>query len=539
VKERLALGAMLVGSATFLVSLYFDWLNAAFCIPRSVCVPSHNASVDTSGWTGYGQIAAVLAIALAAGAIVAAVKPERASQLPFGRVAIALGIFALLSISALWTSAIALSVLSKSTVIGLGPGAYVGLAGVGVTGAGAALARWRGITRPRSATALAGMFITLALIACFVLPALNADVNSVNGITDLAVFICVFAYLGLLAWHGERSEPRLATAAATATLVAAYLLPLRHRYADWPYELWLLVACTAALVVLGLIGSRSLQFRRPNVSELATSVGSVLLLVSLFLPWQSFTSDGSHFEQRGWSTAALAGVFSLGLLVALVWLGRYARELAIGAALYVLVAGLATATDSIAESPPNGFSFEYGAVLGFVGVALVLVVALSRVRLTPGKSFLVRLVAVLAALALLTFAITPSLLTLSDLLAGTNRFALQSPFVSLALIAAMVVLLTLRAVLRWFDSQGDHAEIVLVPLALLTLSALAVIHDAIVSTNLATVDFAYGKGISWQGWVSVFLCLLLLACGWVERSRVYRPARTDGSAPTTSLATSP
>ena len=146
----------------------------------------------------------------------------------------------------------------------------------------------------------------------------------------------------------------------------------------------------------------------------------------------------------------------------------------------------------------------------------------------------------LAALALLAFAVAPTFVDFGDLLDSKKLFALQSPFVTLGLLGATAILLTLRLLLRWVDRPGDHAEVVRLPLALLALTVLAVIHDHIVTTTVASVGFTYGKGISWEGWVAIFLCLLLVACGWVARNGAYASAaRTDGSASTTSLATSP
>jgi len=553
VRQKLALGAMLGGSVAFLLSLYFDWLNEADCHYAHFCFAIHNdPSIVKDGWTGFGQIAAVVAVALAAGACAAAANRELATRLPLGWLAVALGIFALLSVSELWTNAIGANASFGFNTVGLGPGAYIGLAGVGVAGAGAVAARWSEITRrSRRATAAAGTLITLALIAAFVLPALNARAEAADNFTvqlrgGLSTFICAFACLGLLAWQGRRPGPRLATAAAIGTLVAAHLLPYRHDYAQWPYELWLEAACAAGLLVLGLLESRSLRLRRPDISELAIVAGSVLLLVSLFLPWQSLRDSGSYYSQRGWQIADLAGVFALGLLLALVWTGRVVRELAFGAAIFVLTAGVATATFSISnanvlarKAPPSHLNFAYGAPLGFAGAALVVAFSLGRFRTIPDKRLLVRGVPILAALALLAVAVAPNALNVADILDKTDRFGLKSPFVTLLLLGAITILLTLRLVARWFDGAGDQTEVVSLPLALLALTTLTVIHDHVVTTTIPTLGFVYGKGISWEGWVAIFLCLLLVACGWVARRGIYPRARTDGSASTTSLAMSP
>lgn len=517
---------MLAGSVTFLVSLYFEWIHAALCLSPSVCIADHPPGLINSGWSSSGEIAALLAVALAAGAIAAIVDQELATRLPVGRIAVALGIFALLSVSEIWVSAVAENGFPGGYhTIGLGPAAYIGLASVGVACAGAAAARWGQIPRPPRVTAAVGQLLTLTLIASFVLPALNASERSAYDFMlqfqDAGTLICAFACLGLLAWRGQRPGPRLATAAAIGTLVAVQLLPLRHDYAQWPYELWLLLACAAGLLVLGLACSSGLRLRRPTVSELAIVAGSVLLLVSLFLPWESIRDGGNSFSQDGWSTTKLAGAFALGLLLALVWAGRFVRELAIGAAIYVLSAGLVTATASAMVLRPGekfGVGFVYGAPLGFAGAAVLLVFGLGRFRPLPDKRFLLRLVPVLAALALLSFEVAPNVANLGDILGKTNLFAIQSPFLQLGFLDATAILLTLRLLLRWFDRPREYAEAVLLPLALLALTALALIQNGTTPTTIPILAFVYGKGVSWEGWVAVFLGLLLVACGWVEPS---------------------
>jgi hypothetical protein len=547
VKRRLPHLVIAGGSLTFLVSLYFTWIDATLCFTRSYCVVSHTPEVATDGWSGFGQVAAVLALALAAGAIAAIANEELATRLPFGEAAVALGIFALLSVSDLWTNAVAFSAPLGQPTIGLGAAAYVGLAGVVVACVGAAAGRWRGITLPRRGTTVSGTLMTLALLASFVLPALSASSYADYELgfgNSSSTFICAFACLGLLAWRGRRPGPRLATAAAVGTLVAASLLPSRHQYARWPYEFWLLLACAAGLLLLGLVGSSGLRIRRPSVPELAIVVGSVVLLVSLFLPWQSGCGDGICFSrQSGWSNPELAGVFALGLLLALVWVGRFARELALGAVIVVLSAGLTTATphDFVDFGKGGAHAFinlDYGALLGFAGAAILVVLSLGGSRPIPDKRSLVRLVPLLATLGLLAFAVAPNVLVVTDLLEKDDLFALQSPFLPLGLLGAMTILVTLRLVLRWLDGPGDQAEVVVLPLALLALVGLAAIHDAVVTTTSDVLGPIYGKGISWEGWVSLFLCLLLAACGWIARRGGDPVAGTDGSPSTTSLATS-
>jgi hypothetical protein len=519
---------MLSGSLAFLVSLYFPWVSSAFCISQLRCIGGGNPIVNTFGWGGFGQIAAVLALALAAGAVAAAVDRRFAVRLPFGWMAIALGIFAVLTAADLWSSGVASGWLEGGRIglrptirIGLMPAPYVGLAGVGLASAGAVAARWGEITRPRRLTSAAGTLITLALIASFALPALRALSDLPYPQQGLAPDICVFACLGLLAWHGRSPAPRLATAAAIGVLVAAQLLPLRHEYKGWPYELWLLVASTGGLIVLSLAGSAGLRIRRPAVSELVIVVGSVLVLVSLFLQWKSSCQASHCYTQRGWSVGEFAGVFALGLILALVWAGRFVRELAIGSAIFVLTAGVAIATMADIFIPRHGVSaassLDYGALLGFAGAALLVTVAVGRPRPVLNRRSLIRLAPLLAALGLLSFEVAPTTLNLVDILGKTKLFAVQSPFVTLGWLGAVAVLVTLRLVYVWLDNPGDSAEVVRLPLALLALTALSLIHDHVVTTTISVLGFTYEKGVSWEGWVALFLCVLLVACGWIAR----------------------
>jgi hypothetical protein len=501
---------MLGGSLTFLVSLYLRWMEqtAMPCAhPGSWhCALTFNLGQNYDGWDPFGQIAAVLAFALAGAAIAAMMDRRLASRLPVGKVALALGIFALLSVADLWGFAVAQGGYDGFTT-GLGSGGYLGLASAGGVCIAAAAARWSELIRPPSAAAAVGQVITLVLIASFLLPALNVHAPrrtlGASGYqfvfqTGTGVFICAVACLGLAAWsRADRPALRLATAAAIATLVAGYLLPLRSIYARWPYELWLLLACTVALLALSLVGSRGVRFHRPSVYEVATVSPAVLLIVSLFLPWQSPCAQGSCVAQQGWGLrgSALAGTFVLVLLVAVVCLRRFPGELALGTAIYVMSAGL-TAT----EYYPGHLG--YGAPLGFAGAACLLYVGLRRLRPLPGKGFLIRLAPAFAALGLLSFEV--------GAVAGrTTTFEIQSPWLELQLLDAAAILLTLRVLLRWFDRPRDHADVVLLPLGLLALTVLALIYSS-------TSGFS-DAAISWEGWVSVFLCLALAVCGWIER----------------------
>ena len=90
----------------------------------------------------------------------------------------------------------------------------------------------------------------------------------------------------------------------------------------------------------------------------------------------------------------------------------------------------------------------------------------------------------------------------------TGRLSLRLEFDSpwrLYWLEAAAILVALRLLGRWLSGPRADRELVLLPLALLTLTALNLIVDRI-------------PGVSWEGWVSVVLCAVLVAFGWIERT---------------------
>ena len=509
-KGRIPHLVILGGSLTFLVSLYFGWTERTVAAPCNFqgfeCGMFGNGSQSFDGWRSFGQGAAVLALALAAGAIAAMVKPRLADRLPLGMTAFALLVFALLSGAELWESAVSFAQYGpENSTVGLAPGGYLGLVCAGVVCAAAAAAWRTELTPPPTVTGAAGLALTLGLFASFFVPTFHVHpfrAGSPLLLTSSGVLICAVACLGLPAWsHRGRPGLRLAVAAAVATLVAGLFVPYRSYYREWPFELWLLFGCTAGLLLLALAGIRGVQLRRLSLTEGATVAAGVVFLVSLFLPWGSHCvlraqAEGSCTNYPGWPPGGgLAGTFVLILLVAVLCFGRFLAEFALGAAIYVLAAGV-TLTEP-------GQHLRYGAPLGFAAAAVLFFFGLRRLRPIPGgRRYLIRLVPAIAALALLTF-------EAAAMMGRDNLLEVQSPWRFLHLLEAAAILVTLRVLLRWFDRPRDFSEIVLLPVALLALTALDLVYTG---TTLYS-----DSGISWEGWVSVLLCLVLIVCGWIER----------------------
>ena len=70
------------------------------------------------------------------------------------------------------------------------------------------------------------------------------------------------------------------------------------------------------------------------------------------------------------------------------------------------------------------------------------------------------------------------------------------------------VLLTLHLLRRWLEFVGGPSgraeELVLLPLGVLGLTALALIHER-------------GNGMTWGGWILVGLSVVLTLFGWIEQ----------------------
>jgi hypothetical protein len=501
VRDRGLLLVLLASSLVFLTSLYLPW-------ETTPGVP-----VAPTGWnSSFGQAAGLIALALAATTASALVRPSLQERLPLARCALALGYFGLL----VWAELRALGMFEQSNLanesVNYGSGAYLGVASALVAVLVAQLMRRGEVARRLSVVSVAGTVLTLGLLAAFILPLLRVHVP-LNGSPTAFVFAAVsperdtatifaagIVLFGAPVWADTRRvRERLAVAAATAILTGGTLSLVAH----WTSYSWLALGCSLGLVALAVAESRGLPLVVRSWTELTAAAGAVLLIAALFLPWQH------GYSGSGWtfSFSALAG----GLAVVLVTLllvasGTLAAELALGSAILVLAAGFTLTGYS---------SVAYGAILGFAGAAGMLVNVGGALRPVPADRRLLRLTAVAACVAFVAIAVVPLTGRLSA------HLELEAPWRLLWLqIAAVLVAFRL---LGWWLAAGcrDH-RLVTLPLALLALTALDLVYNR-------------GDGLSWGGVATVGLCLLLAAFGWIERY----PARTDGNASTTSLATSP
>jgi hypothetical protein len=505
-RRRLLLFVLLASALAFLASLYLTW------VASSGPAESNSATglldlfsrFSQDGWGLLGQAAALVALALGAGAGLSLLRPQFERRLPLASCAFTLLFFALANAGELHGTGLFQAALGHFGVH-LAAGAYLGLASAAVAFLAAVGTRWDELARRPSATAVVAGVLTLGLLAAFLLPWLHvhaprhqAGVASGYQLAVLGdnavIFIAAVACSGLPLWtRGTSTGRRLVTALGLAVLTGGYVSPLGLHH-HWPYETSLAVACSLGLVALALATGRGLRISLPRAADATAVVAACLLLASLFLPWQKDCPHGACLSANGWSAGAYgptAGGLAVLLVLFLLGSRRFVVELAVGAAIYVMATGFEVT---------RYFSLGYGAPLGFVGAALLLLTASWQLRSVTVdlKRLLSRLVPMVACLAFLAIPVA----TLTGRL--SPQLELDSPWRVFWLEVA-AILVALRLLGRWLSGPRDDPELMLLPCALLSLTAL----DLIVARR---------QGVSWEGWASVGLCLFLAVLGWIERT---------------------
>lgn len=493
-RDRGIVLVLLASALTFLASLYLPWETAP------------DVPVAPNGWdSSFGQPAGLVALALAVGAVAAFARPDLRARLPLARGAFLLGYFAL----SLWAQLREIGMFEQSNLapgtVHYGVGTYLGLASAFVAVLAAQVLRRDGFARRPSSVAVLGALLTLGLLVGFVLPQLRVHVPpgaSAAGVfiafagDTAAIFAAGVALFGVRAWTGaERARERLAVAGATATLTGGMLSVVPR----WSSYSWLALGCSLGLVALALAEGHDVRLAVPRWTELTATVGAVVLIAALFLPWEP------AYAPNGWtgSFSGLAGGLAV-VLVALLILasGVLAVEVAVGIAILVLSTGFTL----------TGYaSLGYGALLGFVGAAGTLVLLGAALRSLPSDRRMLRLAGGAGCLGFLAIAAVPLTGRLSA------HLELEAPWRLLWLQMA-AVLVGLHLLGRWLSGRRGDVKLVLLPLALTALTALDLVYTR-------------GQGFGWGAGIVVGLCVSLVGLG-------YR-SRTDGSASITSLATSP
>ncbi len=485
-KGRLPLFVILGSSLTFLASLFLNWTSAASAVQRHGALSIINlfSGFAWNGWASpFGQAAAIAAVALSLCALVSLSKPEAETALPFGGCAIALATLTLVNAAAVRGN--------YATDIGLpvhlGAGAYLGGVAALVAFLSAVWVSHDEISEHGKAAAAA--LLTFGLVAAYVVPTLNVHHHlQFVGIGDYGTAVMLLiASFGLTFWFGGRTPlKRLSTAAVILVLVLGGFSVL-GTHIHWPYEAWLAIGCAIGLVAVAAASGRE----RPTLdrADAVALTGVVALVASLFFNWQGSCGFGptqTCYVSNAWGGGLTGGL--AGILVVLLLGFRYlSPEIAVTIAIYVLGAGFAYTAHG---------SLGWGAFAGFAGAALLLIAValLPRKRVRAGA----RLVPVAVSVAFLAIPVA----TLSGRL--SPEIEIDGGW-RLALLEAAAIVVGLRLIGRWLIGPASNLELLLLPVALLALTAL----------DLGETQHIYV--VSWEGWLELVLALLLVTLGWLGR----------------------
>jgi hypothetical protein len=503
VKSRLPLFALLGASVAFLVSLYFPWIAAGdpgkpvvTHLGAGSILNLFGSSFGVDGWGVFGQAAALAAVALGLLAVVSLVRPELEASLPIGGCAIALAVLALVSVADLRTQALYRAGYHGLTVH-LGTGAYVGGAAALAALLSAAWVSHDDIAEPGKAAV--ATLLTIGVVAAYVLPTLTVHLHPLfgsggyqfaGGSSGTAIMLLIASF-GLTFWFGAKTPPlrRIAAAAVVLVLVvggySAY-----GTHVHWPYEAWIAIGCAAGLFVLAVATNRGPGAAWLVRRDAIALAGAALFLASLFLHWESFCTaphGATCYVGTGWSGGFTGGLVAI-LVVLHLGFRRLLPELAVTVAIYAIGLSLNVTIQG---------SLGYGAYLGFAGVALLLIAVCLPPR--PPLRLGVSLVGVVASLGFIAIPVA----ALSGRLPSRIEFFETW---TLHLLQAAAIVLTLRLVGRWLTRRAADRELLLLPVALLTLTILDLVEKESVL-----------RMISWEGWLSLALAAFLVVLGWIAQ----------------------
>ena len=505
---------LIVGGLLVLVSLYSPWQESeqgfagGYFGPQDGAVQellnlfSGNETVD--GWSaGAGQVAGLFALLLVALGAAALARPTRAGRLPLGRCALLVVYFAV---------AVGAETLSVAHQRGIADverayGSYLGLGGaIAVLLAAGAMRRGE-LVQYRSVSRLPVLGLVVALLLAFLLPwerfAWPTQVTSPGIAIPAAV---VAAALTLCAVRGQRLRHSAVVGLLTIAAFSSLTGPVSRAYGAW-VGLGVAVALVALAVLdVGHVSRPA----RPSWQALATSAAAALVVTAIFLPWQEACyGTGSDFgpysgrcvSTNGWPTleGSVAGVLAIAVVIVAFAPRRLpvsVTELAAGVGLLVATLGF-----RLEDRSDPGFSLEpaYGSKIGFVGAALLVALAVARLRpaAVEWKGAAARLAPILACTGYLLVVVLPWW----DVLPALSFAPLSWLTIAGALIGIRLLFLWVRQIA---GAAGDLIWLVLLPIALFAIATLDLIR-------------LREDGITWGGSIVLILCALLALLGRLEQ----------------------
>lgn len=482
---------VLLGSAlAFLASLYLPWF-----------------STGSQGWSAsVADMAALVALALAAAATAGLARPRLLVTLSLARGALAMSYFGVGIV-------VELARFADARVPGryqYGDGAYLALASCLAAVASAAALRRTRLRRPSPATTATAL-VGLGLLVSYLLP--WAQIAAPTGIptpTAAGIDFSSIAPAALALWLAAgvpTPNGRLPFAAAAAVTTGAAFGDLTGWNFSRLYGAWIGLGFTLALLAVASHEARD-TFRRIGMPSHAglPAAAAGLLVVALFMPWPELCDPSGRFgctSTNGWSLQPGTAADVLALTIVGAYLLRPAEghlvSLVLSIAVFVGTLGFQTA---LYVTPPH-YHWGYGSYVGFAASAVLLLVVALRMAERPALDrarFLLRLPLILFCLAYLAVVIVPWWGVLPQ------RLELEAPE-PLSWLSIAGVVIALYLLVSWIRQEGGSRQrgeaVVLLPLPLLALFTVVLVRDR-------------GGGFGWGDWLLLGLCVALLACGLAE-----------------------
>lgn len=341
------------------------------------------------------------------------------------------------------------------------------------------------------------------------------QVSMIGAEAPAAALAGVMACLFAASWSGSSARSRLGMAAATAVFTAGAVSGLTPGAAR-TYGAWVALGVALALVVVAFVAASPFRTpARPAWDVVTAAAAGALLLIALFLPWQTACYpagrdfgpySGRCVSATGWAdmTGSAAGALTI-FVVTVTVASRRVRAASAAELAGVLALLVATVGFGLAASPSSlGFGFGFGAIVGFVATGVVLVLALLPLRRARvERRRLIALAPMSACLVYLFIAFVPWWGVFPLEFAAKLGFSFFSWLTIAGAVAAMRLL---GSWARWATGRTEaDTSLLALPLGLLALAAL----DLIRVPEEAT---------SWGGgWIVVGVSLLLAVLGRIEQ----------------------
>ena len=225
-RGRIPLFALLASSLTFLASLFLPWRETTLPSSGGVQELLNQFSGDGreyDGWvTGVGDVAVLLVVAIVVATIVALRRPQLAARLPIGRLAVALGYFAVaLAVTVHMLSELFLHAFTgrpASTHASWTYGVYLGLASAGIALVSGLAYRRSDLLRPREAADVGGLCSrhrSAHLVSVAVGRATGPDIGtSIHGIEGPTAAIAALGLILGARMAARRTRTTMASAAS-------------------------------------------------------------------------------------------------------------------------------------------------------------------------------------------------------------------------------------------------------------------------------------------------------------------------------------